>query len=181
MILAIICPLNIAPEQRAWIESVRALHGPQHHEVEAHFTLVFPTDKVSLVGTSEHAEEVARRMSSISFRLADVRAVRDHDASRSHVFLTPDQGDSEIRALHDALYVGELSSSLRADISYVPHVTVASFAEHSAAEKLCDAIGRIEIPGYLHALDIMSVDDRRIRLERSIALGVAQHDRQPLA
>lgn len=104
MILAIICPLSIVAKQRAWIESVRARHDPQHDLVEAHFTLVFPTDKVGLVSTSEHAEGVARRTPSISFRLADVRAVRDHDAHRSRVFLIPDPGDSEIRALHDALY-----------------------------------------------------------------------------
>lgn len=177
MILAIICPLNICAEQRGWIEGVRARHDPQHDMVEAHFTLVFPTDKVSLVGSSEHAEEIARGMSPISFRLADVRAVRDHDAHRSLVFLIPDQGDSEIRALHDALYEGEFKSSLRTDIPYLPHVTVASFAEHYVAEELCEAIGRIEILGTLPALDVVSGNDRRVCVERSIALGVANHDR----
>ena len=59
----------------------------------------------------------------------------------------------------------------------MPHVTVASFAEHSAAEDLCEALGRIEIPGSLPALDIVSLNGRRIQVERSIALGVAEHDR----
>jgi hypothetical protein len=103
--LAVICPLDIATDDRAWIEDVRAHHDPQHDLVEAHFTLVFPMTGIGPTTLTQHVEQIAERTSTIAFRLCGARAVRDSLAPRSHVFLIPDDGDAEIRRLHAALYI----------------------------------------------------------------------------
>jgi 2'-5' RNA ligase len=157
-LLAVICPLDITAGDRAWIANIRSRHDPQHVFVEPHFTLVFPLAGVGSAALARHVEQIAERTSAIAFRLNRAVAVRDSLAPQTHVFLTPDTGDLEIRNLHGTLYSGELSSRLRADILYQPHVTVAAFDSETAAERLIDEIGEFEILGSLRALAIMSVN-----------------------
>lgn len=163
--LAVICPLDITVDDRAWIEDVRARHDPQHDLVEAHFTLVFPMTGVDLTTLSRHVDRIARRARTVDFRLTRARAVRDSLAPRSHVFLIPEEGDEEIRGLHSALYRGELASSLRADIPYQPHVTVAAFESQSAAEALADELGEFQVEGRLRTMALMSVAGGIVRRE----------------
>ena len=163
--LAIICPLDIAIDDRAWIEDLRARHDPQHVLVEAHFTLVFPTAGLGLTTLARHVGPIAERTRTVSFRLTRGQAVRDSLAPRSHVFLIPDEGDAEIRELHSALYGGVLESSLREDIPYQPHVTVAAFETQAAAEALADELGELQIKGRLRTMALMSVAGDAIRQE----------------
>ena len=168
--LAVICPLDITADDRAWIEGIRAHHDPQYGRVEAHFTLVFPITGVGVLGLTRHVEQIAERTHAVAFRLNCARAVRDQLAPQSHVFLTPDDGAAKIRRLHGLLYGGEFTPYLRTDIPYQPHVTVAAFEAHSAAETLCKEIGVFEIPGSLCRLDVMSVEGDAIRREWSFRL-----------
>ena len=169
-LLAVICPLDIAADDRAWIEGLRAQHDPQHDLVAAHFTLVFPMADVSASRLARHVEQIASHTAAIGFQLSSARAVRDRFAPRSHVFLTPDEGDAEIRRLHGILYGGELSSSLRKDVPYHPHVTVAAVDTHSAAETLGHELGEFRISGSLRSLALMSVDERAITQRRLFPL-----------
>lgn len=165
--MAVICPLDIATDDRDWIEDLRARHDPQHDLVQAHFTLVFPVTGISPATLIQHVEQIAERTPGIAFRLSGARAVRDSLAPRSHVFLVPDDGDAEIRQLHAALYGGALSSNLRMDVPYQPHVTVAAFETQSAAETLRREIGDFEIKGRLRSLALMSVDEGAIRTQQT--------------
>jgi 2'-5' RNA ligase len=163
--LAVICPLVITATDRTWIEDLRAQHDPLHDLVEAHFTLVFPITGVGLATMATHVDQIAKRTPSVGFRLSRAQGVRDSLAPRSHVFLVPDVGDAEIRALHSMLYAGDLASSLRADIPYQPHVTVAAFETQSAAEGLARDLGEFQIEGRLQALALVSVGKAEIRRE----------------
>ena len=168
--LAVICLLDIAADDRAWIEEIRSRHDPQHSLVEAHFTLVFPLAGISRSALALHVEQIAKATPAIVFRLNGAVAVRDPLAPRSHVFLTPDDGDEEIRRLHAALYSGLLSSYLRTDIPYQPHVTVAALATKTAAKTLSDEIGDFEIFGWLRSLNLMSVAQGLITQQRVFRL-----------
>ena len=169
--LALICPLDISPTDRRWIEGVRGRHDPQHGRVEAHFTLVFPVQGLTEAVMVERALAAAATTPAIGFRLNAARAVADAFSPRTHLFLMPDQGEAAIRALHDGLYQGGLAASLRADIPYAPHVTVGAFDELADAEAVRAAMGRFEIEGRLRALQLMSVDGGEIRLLRAFPLG----------
>ena len=168
--LAVICPLDIVARDRAWIEDVRALHDPQYDLVEPHFTLVFPTIGVSLETLIRHVDEIAARTPAVGFRLCRAEAVRDSLATRSLVFLVPDEGEAEIRGLHSALYAGDLASSLRADIPYQPHVTVAAFETQSAADSLARELGEFHVKGRLRTMALVSLDAGTIRQEALLPL-----------
>jgi 2'-5' RNA ligase len=167
MALALICPLDISPSDAARIDALRAAHDPQHGRVAAHFTLVFPFEGLSAVELAAHAGAATRARAPIAFRLRAAIAVRDVMSPRSLIFLTPQEGDAEIRGLHAALYGGPMSPFLRADIPYAPHVTVGAFSDHEAAEAVCARIGPVDIAGRLDALDLVSLEGGRIeRLSR---------------
>ena len=168
--LAVICPLDISPGDRQWIDAIRARHDPQYRRVEPHFTLVFPVQGVTEAVISRRAQTVAATTPAIDFRLSASRSVADAFGPRTHTFLMPDKGDADIRALHDALYRGELAASLRMDIPYDPHVTVGAFDRLSDAEAALADMGRFEIEGRLQVLQLMSVDADEIRPLRAFPL-----------
>jgi 2'-5' RNA ligase len=149
---------------------VRAQHDPQHDLVEAHFTLMFPMTGVSLTTLAGHVDRIAKRSRAVDFRLTQARAVQDRLAPRSHVFLIPDEGDAEIRELHSALYGGDFASSLRADIPYLPHVTVAVFPTQPAAEAMAHELGEFQIKGCLRAMALLSVHSGAVRREAMFPL-----------
>jgi 2'-5' RNA ligase len=161
-VLVIISWLDLAAPDRRWLEEIRQQHDPQHAMVAAHFTLVFPFDGPSLDEVLEHASAVASTTSPINFRLAAAKAVRDSLAPQSHVFLVPEQGANEVRALHDRLYTGVLAAKLRADVPYEPHVTVGAFTVHTEAERTACDIGAISVGGWLSALDLAEFDGRNV-------------------
>ena len=163
--LAVICPLDVTASDRAWIEDVRARHDPQHDLVEAHFTLVFPMTGVGLATMARHVDQITKRTPTVGFRLSRVLGVRDSLAPRSHVFLVPDEGDAELRALHSELYAGDFACSARADFPYQPHVTVAAFETQSAAETLAKELGEFQINGRLQTMALMSLGAGTIRQE----------------
>lgn len=90
----------------------------------------------------------------------------------SYVFLVPDEGMSSIIRLHDLIYSGDLSSSLRLDIPFVPHITVASSKNLSHCKSLCDRINseRLEIRGEVHELALVIEDGVRISPVKSFGL-----------
>ena len=162
--------MDISPGDRQWIDAIRARHDPQHGRVEPHFTLVFPVQDATEAAIAQRAQALAATTPAIDFKLSAARAVADAFSPRTHIFLTPDEGDADIRTLHDALYQGELAASLRADIPYEPHVTVGAFDALSAAETGCTDIGSFAIEGRLSVLQLMSVDGGEIRLLRAFPL-----------
>ncbi|HEV2189041.1 MAG TPA: 2'-5' RNA ligase family protein [Stellaceae bacterium] len=160
--LVIISQLDLAVSDRRWLEEIRRRHDPQHAMVAAHFTLVFPFGGLRPDEVLEHASAVASTTSPINFRLAAAKAVQDALTPRNLVFLVPDEGASEIRALHGRLYSDVLAAKLRADIPYEPHVTVGAFSAHAEAERAASDIGAISVDGWLSTLDLAEFDGRKI-------------------
>ena len=170
--LVIFAPLDLDPKDTAWIEAVRRRHDPQAGLMAAHITLVFPFDGVAENAVSAHARAVCAGAAPIWFRLASAVAVRDLTAPRSHVFLMPDEGAAEIVALHDRLYAGPLAPHLRIDLPYAPHVTVAAFGDHTAAERLARELGPIDISGLISEMVLASLGDGGLSSEQGLRLGV---------
>jgi 2'-5' RNA ligase len=168
--LAIICPLDISPGDRRRVEAIRARHDPQYGRVEPHFTLVFPVQDVGEAIIARRVEAVAAATPAIAFRLNAARVTPDALTPRTHIVLTPNAGGDAIRALHDALYRGDLAASLRADIPYEPHVTVGAFERLADAEAACAGIGPVDIAGHLRVLQIVSADGGEIGRLREVPL-----------
>ena len=93
--LAVVAYPELEADDRAWIESIRALRDPQASLLPAHVTLVFPNE----LATDEAVREVrsvANQSQSITFTLRWARA----------------------------------------DIPFIPHITIGANSDFDACEKL---------------------------------------------
>lgn len=167
MALLIVAPLEASRLDLGRIETIRRRHDPHHALIGAHVTLVFPFDTPDAATATAHLAAVAARQGAIALRLSAYLAVRDFEDRQSHVFMVPDQGRAEIEALHDALYSGPLADQFRADIAFIPHVTVAAREFHDEAEDLARQLGGVGIFARLSCLELIAVDDAEVTtLER---------------
>lgn len=168
MPLLIVAPLEASRLDLGRIEGVRRRYDPHRDIIASHVTLVFPFQSPDAETARAHMQTVAARHGAISLRLSAYLAVRDIDDRQSHVFLVPDQGRTEVEALHDELYSGPLAAQFRADIPFIPHVTVAAREHHYEAEDLARDLGQVGIAGRLTALELIAFDGKAVtRLERA--------------
>ncbi len=166
MPLLIVAPLEASPPDLRRLEAIRHRHDPQHAIIAAHVTLVFGFETPDAEVAAAHLAQVAARQGAIALRLSSFLAVRDAFSDRSHLFAVPDQGRAEIEDLHDRLHAGPLAGGLRADIPFIPHVTVAARDHHDEAEDLVRELGRIGMPARLAHLDLIAFDGAQVtRLE----------------
>jgi ubiquinone/menaquinone biosynthesis C-methylase UbiE len=89
------------------------------------------------------------------------------------VFLVPGEGADEIVRLHDRLYRGAFSPSLRADVEYVPHITVAADDDWGRCEALAGRLAHDSRPlaGRVEAIELLRIDDGRVESVRRLPLG----------
>lgn len=171
MALLIIAPLEAPRLDLSRIEGVRRRYDPHHDLVAAHVTLVFPFETPDVDTAQMHMAAVAAGQGVISLKLSAYLAVRDADNRRSHVFLVPDQGRAEVEALHDALYSGPLAGQFRADIPFIPHVTVAARDHHDEAEDLVRELGRVGVAARLSVLELIAFDGAAVTRIAQVGLG----------
>jgi 2'-5' RNA ligase len=134
MNIAVVAYPTMDEADSQWISAFREKHDPQSVRIGVHFTLVFPVEE----SPGELAAEitaVARSFAPIAFAIRRTEIVFDALGNRSLVFLVPDEGAREITTLHDRLYAGVLRPHLRAEIPFVPHLTIGATAEYSAAQR----------------------------------------------
>jgi len=170
--VAVVAYPNLAASDRDWMEAVRAEHDPQAARLGAHFTLVFPT-AVAAPPMVARVRSVAATCRPFGFGLAEVKIVRDAVAMMWHMFLVPAAGQAELRALHEGLYDGELRRHLRADVPFVPHVTVAASADEAVCARLAARLaqeGRV-VCGSVDSLDVVEVSPAGVQRVATVALG----------
>ena len=167
MALLIVAPLDASRLDLGRIEAIRRRHDPDHALIAAHVTLVFPFDTPDAQTARDHLRGIVARQGAIALRLSAYLAVRDAGDRKSHVFLVPDQGRAELEDLHDVLYGGPLAGQLRADIPFIPHVTVAAREHHDQAEDLVRELGQVGITARLPRLELIAFDGAAVTvLER---------------
>ena len=174
MKLAVVAYPNLDDIDRQWIESFRTMHDPQASRLGAHFTLVFPAEGAPNELGPEIAA-VARSTEAISFAIRRADVVRDALGSGSHIFLVPDEGAAQIATLHHRLYAGALRHRLRADIPFVPHMTVGTAPDPESAERLAKELNvrtRI-VRGTVVQIDLVDVGPPRVQSIKTYTLGGA--------
>ena len=157
-----------------WIAAFRKKHDPQSFRIGVHFTLVFPAEG----SPSELAPEIAaaaRSIAPIDFAIRRTEIVWDALGNRSLVFLVPDEGAHEITTLHNRLYAGVLRLHLRADIPFVPHMTIGAAAEHSAAQRAAAEldVGSRVVRGRIEQVALVNVGLSIVQTVATYALGDA--------
>ena len=169
--LAVIAYPLLSGADRARIQSVREQHDPQFGGLDPHFTLVFPVD-AALSDVVAETTVVANSSAAFPFVLNSVRAVKDAFDVGGHVFLIAEQGASQIVAIRDRLYGGSLKAAHRADIPYVPHITLAAYADFSRCQALARELedGLIAAAGRVDALTVVDVSKGAVRPVASVPL-----------
>lgn len=162
--LAIVAYPILDHADREWIESIRTRHDPQALRIDAHFTLVFPTD-VPREPLVSHTSAAVSLAGPIPFAVRRATAARDTVGTGAHVFLVPDEGRDELVRLHDRLYQGMLRPHLREDIPFVPHITVAAHADVQWCEGLAQDVNDADrtVRGELRSLELVDVGTARVR------------------
>jgi 2'-5' RNA ligase len=157
-----------------WISTFRKKHDTQSFRIGVHFTLVFPVEGSPSELASEIAA-VARSIDPIAFAISRTEIVCDALEKRSLVFLVPDEGALEITTLHNRLYAGVLRPYLRADIAFVPHLTIGAAAESSAAQRAAAEldIGSRVIRGRIEQVALVNVGLPIVHTVATYALGDA--------
>jgi 2'-5' RNA ligase len=157
--LAIVAYPTLNEPDREWIDEVRRAHDPQASRIDAHFTLVFPVDAVASAIADELAA-VAALARPIRFAIRRAEAVRDVVlGTGGHVLLVPDEGREQITELHDQLYAGALQPHLRADIRFVPHMTVGATSDFERCQQLAEALNEDQriVRGILDSITLVNV------------------------
>jgi 2'-5' RNA ligase len=177
MPLFVVAYPSFSEADRDWLDAVRAVHdAAKHRLVPPHVTLVFGTSAVDAPALEALVAAVARELQPFLTSFPEVRAVRDALSPASHVMLVADEGRDVLHALHDRLYEGPLAPDLRADIPFVPHITVAQCDAFSAAEALAKRLSaeRPSLEGSIGWLSVLTVEGNAVVDTRAIALGAAQ-------
>lgn len=138
--LVVACP-GLSAGDTAWIEDLRArFNGDVQGLISPHFTLVFAVSEIAETALLSHVASVAGQVAAINMQASAALMIKDNFGPDSFVYLVPDQGLSRLVHLHDLLYTGPLDIHLRLDIAYIPHITLARFADPRLAKALVDDI-----------------------------------------
>lgn len=145
------------------VQDLRKNHDRLYRVVEPHFTLVFPTTKLSATELIRHTKLKSSGAHKIAITLSKATVVEDDSKAFFHTFLIPSEGGKEIVELHDLLYGGDLASELRLDIPFISHVGVGT-GDASSMQKLADKINAegINIVGSIDALTVASYDGKTV-------------------
>lgn len=151
---------NISEHDYKMIQGIRKTSDKQFSIVKPHFTLIFPTDKVSSSEILQHIKTV--KLSTQPFNFTLTKAVVEENIYPTYfqIQLVANQPIAEIIEIHDSLYVDILANELREDIPYVPHITVASNKSRELMQQLADKINKsgIAIEGRVDKITMSSFD-----------------------
>lgn len=141
-----------------WIQSIREKYDqPEYQIIGPHFTLVFPVDGVDEAIFVEHVRKISRTGREFLFQLRCAVVVFGKWNDKWYLFLAPDQGYSNLVALHTALYTGPLEDKGRFDEPYVPHITVGKFATREECRDVAESLNtqHFRLEGKVRTIEIV--------------------------
>lgn len=104
------------------INSFRKNYDPMYEIIAPHVTIVFPFKYLPEEKIVRHIQKMIEKQKSFPIHLHGFIKSFDH-----YLFLLVDQGKEEIYKLHNELYTDILAPELRADIPFIPHLTLGFF------------------------------------------------------
>jgi 2'-5' RNA ligase len=138
-----------------------------------HFTVVFPQGSIPQKQLVPHVQAIAANHAPIPFVIRRVEAVTDKVSPNYYLFLVPDEGFEQVMQLHDDLYSGLLAHELRADIPFLPHITLGYTPDAAYCNAAADAINSrpFEVRGVIEMLDVVELESDTTRTVSQIKLG----------
>ncbi len=156
-----------------WIQEFREKNDELYYKVvEPHFTIVFPTFGFGIKDFVKEMEEKSKNVKIIDFEIKSAIINKDSFSDYWHVFLTPDQGNSDIIKLHDKLYSGKITKTLMLEIQFVSHIGIGNSKDKWVCKKLVDEINsmNIKISGRIAYLDIVNYENNKVETLKKLRL-----------
>jgi len=155
---------NIPQSDYEWIQDIRKKYDRQFSMIEPHFTIVFPTTKLSETEMLKHIESLGLNTKHFSFTLNKASVEENTFQKSFQVHLVADEPIHDLIKLHDLLYTGELESELHIDLSYTPHITLAGSEDEIAIKKLVEEINKkgLAINGQIDEITLGSFDGTKV-------------------
>ena len=123
---------SLNDDDMSFIVRFRHEHDVRYRDVVApHFTMAFGCNTVCELEYCQHVGAVAKANAPLHFSCRYAMLGSDDQDQTAYVFLVPDEGYSGFSLLHDRLYTGVLSSHLRLDIPFIPHITIRSHLKNN--------------------------------------------------
>ncbi|WP_125606397.1 2'-5' RNA ligase family protein [Lapidilactobacillus bayanensis] len=121
-------------ENQFEIDQIRAQYDSLATHIRPHISLVFPFESSCPdVLIIDAVKRIATQFGSFAIQLSNVGGAPE----AGYVWLEVANGSAIITALHDALYQQlEFSRYLRADLAYIPHVTIGQGLNEEVAKNL---------------------------------------------
>lgn len=174
MSLLIISYPELSSQDANWISAVRQRHGFLKHSVLApHVTLVFPLSDITEDELVAHVGALVTGQPTIDFVLRSSLLVKDDSSDNYYVLLVPDEGFSSIVRLHDKLYTGLLTSRLRLDLPFIPHVTIGFSSDILGCKSVVDELNNADLAleGKIACLDVVRKEAETAWTVRRFVLG----------
>ncbi len=155
---------SMSPADNNWIQNIRKVHDEQFTLIEPHFTIVFPTSKLSGTEMLKHVESLDLDTKPFSFSLSKAVTEENTFQKSFQIHLVADEPIPELVKLHDVLYLGGLESEHRKDLLYVPHITIAGSKDQNTMQKLASELNdsRFDIAGSINEITVSSFDGKKI-------------------
>ena len=160
-------------KDRNWIDDFRRKHDPLFYGiVDPHFTIVFPTFGIEQNDFVVEVEEKSKGIHKFDFTIRCALMNNDRLSDYYHIFLSPDEGNSNVVKMHDILYSGKLRKTLRLDIDFFSHIAIGSTKDEDKCKELVDYVNNsnITINGSMNSLNIISYGDKKIENIKEIRL-----------
>lgn len=161
MPLAVISYPKFIPNNESLIPVTRAIYpNLTYPKFESHFTFVFPQGSIGADSLMRHVKAIAVDQAQIPFVIRRAEAVQDKLSANTYLFLVPDEGYDAIIHLHNMLYTSALAGELRADIPFIPHITIGYAADGAYCQQAADAMNAepFEMRGVVDRLDVVEVE-----------------------
>ncbi|MFY9288176.1 MAG: 2'-5' RNA ligase family protein [Alphaproteobacteria bacterium] len=168
--LEVVARPSFKHDEREWLAKLRAARDPD--KSAPHITLVFPGSDLPAQEFTDEIKKRAKGVKKIAFKLCSAVVVSDPQVEAYHVFLVPDQGCGAITRLYSKLHAGKLAPIMRSDITYLPHVTVASADSWASAYQFATQLNAkdFSVAGEITELEVHERDNRMMRTLATIPL-----------
>lgn len=161
MMFAVISYPKFIPNEGETIPVMRAIYPKlTYPKFAPHFTFVFPQGSVGADSLIQHVQAVAANQARIPFVIRRAEAVQDSLSENMYLFLVPEGGNDAVIQLHDELYSGVLATELRADIPFIPHITLGYTADSAYCQQAADELNAqaFELRGMIDTLDMVQLE-----------------------
>jgi len=145
------------------VNKFRKRYDPQVDLIEPHITLMFPVpESIGENNLINHLKSVLRGRQPFPIHLQGLQRSWD-----DYLFLVVQEGKTDIIGLHNEIYTGVLADCRKAELPYVPHLTLGVFAKNANEySEALEAAKRLDLD-YRCVLDkvhLLKINDDRTEI-----------------